>query len=193
VYPPNAFELFLPLNRLQRLSWRIRLLGADSVPEAAGNPLARESLEVDLRGTYRRGLAAVEDKSQRTFGKAFVALPPAQQMEILSTADAVFYQVLQRHVIDGTLCAPEYGGNRDRLGWQLAGFDGDSQPLGYTIYDPAVPGHYRERPDKPNFGPNPDERCAPFSDGHSRFLDLLTRIAQPGGHFTTPYCFAVDE
>jgi hypothetical protein len=191
VYPPNAFAQFTPLNRLQRLSWQLRILGPAAVPAAASNPLLAELPEVDLRRRYREGLAALDAHSQERYGKPFAALTPAQQQVVFRDSDQPFVDLLHRHVIQGTLCAPEYGGNRDRMGWALVGFDGDSQPLGYEIYDPAAPGFYRERPDKPNRGPNPDEDCRGFSAEMKRFLSVISRGAG-GGQFANPYCFGVD-
>src|SRR5512139_2846631 len=39
LYPPNAFREFVPLTRLQLLSWKIRILGTRAVPQIADNPL----------------------------------------------------------------------------------------------------------------------------------------------------------
>jgi hypothetical protein len=192
LYPPNAFREFLPLNRLQTLSWTVRILGAAAVPEVADNPLLDELPEVDLRRRYRDGLAALEASSQQRHTARFVDVPAAQQRELLRQAAPQFVELLNRHVIQGTLSVPEYGGNRDQLGWRLVGFDGDSQPLGYEIYDESVPGSYRERTDKPNSSPNPDEDCRGFSEPMRRFLDLISRAAG-GGPFGEPYCFEVDE
>ncbi len=193
VYPPNAFRQFLPLNRLQTLSWKVRILGPQSAPEeVANNPLLAELPEVDLRSRYREGLASLEAISQQRFGARFVDLSAEQQGDVLERADLAFVNLLQRHVIQGTFCAPEYGGNRNQIGWQLTGFDGDSQPLGYEIYDESVPGFYRERADKPNSGPNPDEDCTGFSDGMKDFLEVLSTFAQ-GRPLADPYCFEVDR
>jgi hypothetical protein len=189
VYPPDAFREFLPLTRLQRLSWKVRLLGAEAVPEVAENPLAASLPDVALRRAYRDGLAALDDTSRTEFGLSFVELDAEQRTQVLNEAP-IFRNLLTRHVIEGTLCAPEYGGNRDRLGWQLVRFDGDSQPLGYEIYDASVEGCYRERPDKPNSGPNPDEDCSGFSPNLRHFLDLISR-ATGGRRFSDPYCLGV--
>ena len=192
-YPPNFFAEHLPLPRLQALSWKIRMLGADAVPEVANNPLASSLLETDLRRRYREGLASLETISQQQFGKPFVQLTPQQQTIVFNKANPDFVTLLTYHTVEGLLCAPEYGGNRDRLGWQLIGFDGDSQPLGYEIYDESVPGKYRERPDKPNTGPNPDEDCSGFSRKVANFLTIIaqTELTQPGRRFTAPYCLDV--
>ncbi len=190
-YPPDFFTQVLPLSRLQALSWEIRILGAAAVPEVAANPLATSSIEVDLRNKYRNGLAALDQLGRSTYGAPFVQLTSAQQSAVLQKSpDQDFVTLLTYHTIDGLLSVPEYGGNRNRLGWQLVGFDGDSQPLGYTIYDESI-GGYRERQDKPNSAPNPGENCAGFSDQVNKFLKLLTS-AVGGDHFTAPYCFGVQ-
>jgi hypothetical protein len=193
-YPPDFFSEHLSLPRLRALSWKVRILGAAAVPEVSDNPLATDqNLEVDLRRRYREGIASLESISQRKFGKSFVQLTAAQQTTVFDLADQVFIQLLTGHTVEGMLCAPEYGGNRNRLGWQLVGFDGDSQPEGYVVYDPTVPGNYRERPDKPNSGPNPDEDCHGFSKQMNGFLTLiaLNEQVQPGKKFSNPYCFDV--
>lgn len=192
VYPPDAFRQFLPMSRVQMLSWKARILGAQAVPEVAHNPLLEELPEVDLRRRYREGLAMLQSIAADTFATAFADLTAEQRGEVLKQADQKFTDLLTLHVIQGTLCAPEYGGNTGGLGWQLAGFDGDSQPLGYEIYDETVPGFYRERSDKPNSGPDPDESCAGFSDDMKRFLDFISSVTG-GGPFDESYCFEVDE
>jgi hypothetical protein len=61
-----------------------------------------------------------------------------------------------RHTLEGCFAAPEYGGNEAGAGWQMLGIEGDSQPLGYSIYR-APSGDLVERPDHPLSMPNPDE------------------------------------
>jgi hypothetical protein len=194
-YPPDFFTEHLPLPRLQALSWKIRVLGANAVPEVADNPLASSLLETDLRRKYRDGLASLDTISQQQFGKPFVQLTASQQTTVFNKADPDFVTLLTYNTVEGLLCAPEYGGNRNGLGWQLVGFDGDSQPLGYEIYDESVPGKYRERPDNkhPNSGPNADEDCSGFSRKVANFLTTITQaeLTQPGRRFSAPYCFDV--
>jgi hypothetical protein len=192
-FPRNAFNDFLPLNRLQRLSWTVRLDGADGVPEVADNPLAVDSPFVDLRAKYRHGLTELDRISSETFGPNFFRLSEEQQDMVIDEMPSAFINMITEHVMEGLLCDPVYGGNRDFVGWELVGFDGDSQPLGYTLgYDEETQRHI-DRPDKPNSKPNPDEDCAGFTTRVINFLSVVAGAEQtrPGMRFRNPYCFDV--
>ena len=98
-------------------------------------------------------------------------------------ADQDFVDLVTGHTIEGMFCAPEYGGNTNRIGWELIGYDGDSQPLGYSIFDETTMT-YNERPDKPNSTANPDEDFSGVDAITQQFLTLLVKVAAPGGpHF----------
>jgi hypothetical protein len=195
-YPANSFMNFLPLNRLQRLAWNVRLDGASTVAQVADNPLATDLPDVDLRRKYREGLAQIDARSLSMFGMPFVELNAAEQDQVLTAADSAFHNLVTGHAIEGFLCAPEYGGNRDRLGWQLVGFDGDSQPLGYTLGFDATLQQYIERVDKPNSKPNPDEDCRGLSPTVVAFVRTIASAdeTKPNKVFRgTDYCFEVPS
>lgn len=189
-FPPNSFTNPLPLPRVKRLAWTVRLLGAAAVPEVADNPLATTRLDVDMRRRYREGVAQVNALSQEQFGAAFDALDTAEQdllIKDIKPRQRGFYDLLVHHTIEGLLCAPEYGGNRDAVGWTLTGFDGDSQPLGYAIFDETI-DDYRERPDKPLSTILPDD-CTDLSPDMLEYLRfVLVRLAQ-AKEFDNPFCF----
>ncbi len=194
-FPRNAFNDFLPLNRLQRISWTVRLDGADGVPEVADNPLALDSPFVDLRAKYRQGLTELDRISSETFGPNFFRLTEQQQDMVIDETPSTFINLITEHVMEGLLCDPVYGGNRDFVGWELVGFDGDSQPLGYTLgYDEGTQQHI-DRADKPNSKPNPDEDCAGFTSRVINFLSVVAGAEQtrPGMRFRNPYCFEVGS
>jgi hypothetical protein len=191
-FPPNYFSQPVPLTRLQRLAWTARLLGADAVPELKDNPLARTASDVNLRARYRSGVAAVNSLSQSQFGADYPDLATADQDAVLAkvkTQQRAFYDLLVNHTIEGILCVPEYGGNRDRVGWTLVHFDGDSQPLGYTIYDETI-GDYRERPDKPNSTLDPGDPCSGFSAEMEQFLDTVLVTLAGATKFPSPFCYS---
>jgi hypothetical protein len=190
-FPPNSFLNPLPLPRVKRLAWTVRLLGAAAVPEVGDNPLATSLGDVDMRRRYREGVAQVNALSAGQFGASFDQLDAMQQdviVAMVKTQNGSFYDLIINHTIEGMLCAPEYGGNRDTVGWQLTHFDGDSQPLGYTIFDTTTQD-YVERPDKPNSTIDPDDTCAGFSDDMTTFLDFVIRVLTGGTKFDAPFCF----
>jgi hypothetical protein len=191
-FPENSFRHPEPLTRLQRLAWTVRLLGAAAVPEVKDNPLATSLPDVDLRARYRQGIADLNAFSQADFGMPYAELSPSEQDTILTKLKRqrrAFYELLVDHTIEGMLSAPEYGGNRDLAGWQLIGFGGDSQPLGYTIYDATI-DDYRERTDKPNSTIDPDDPCSGFSEEMADFLRIILVRLAGAIEFPEPFCFS---
>lgn len=174
-FPANDFAKFVPLTRLQRLSWRARLLGSQAVPEFDFNASVLGPL-VGLRSQYRTGLRELEDLSQATLGRSFVSLDPSARQAVVQQASPEFIALVTGHALEALFSAPEYGGNPGGLGWRVIGYDGDSQPLGYAIFDRSA-NSYRERADKPTSGPNPDEAYAPFPAEIASLLRILTRLA----------------
>lgn len=174
-FPPNDFQTFVPLNRLQRISWRARILGSTAVPEFDFNAQVLGPL-VGLRTQYRQGLRELVDTSQAQFAKDFADLSTAERQQIVQQADSDFISLVTGHIFEAMFSAPEYGGNKDGVGWKSIGYDGDSQPLGYALFH-RPSQTYRERPDKPLSGPNPDEAFAPFPPEIATLLRTLTRLA----------------
>lgn len=88
---------------------------------------------------YQRGLRAVDRHARRNFGAAFAALGSEQQDSVLADFEASsvtgfskaeeFFETIRCHVLEGVFCEPQYGGNRDMIGWRLVNFPG--QQFGY--------------------------------------------------------------
>jgi gluconate 2-dehydrogenase gamma chain len=93
-----------------------------------------------LAPVYRRGLRAIERWAKAKFRRAFCLLSEAQKDEVLVDFEtgavsgfkpAVdFFDIVRCHVLEGVFCEPQYGGNRDMVGWRLVDFPG--QQFGYT-------------------------------------------------------------
>jgi hypothetical protein len=113
-----AFGTFFPLSRLDELAWRMRIEGSQGLPEREFNGPV-----VGLQERYRIGLAALGDD--------FTGVDGSEQRKRLR-ADDEFRELLWEHCCEGMYGVPEYGGNRDRVGWAYIGFEGDVQPQGYT-------------------------------------------------------------
>jgi Gluconate 2-dehydrogenase subunit 3 len=180
-FPSDDFAQFIPLTRLQLMSWRVKVLGSAAVPGADFNAAVLKPV-IGWREQYRSGIAAVEAKSTQMFAADFATLTPTQQDAVLKAADQTFVNLITGHILEGMFCPPEYGGNTNRVGWQLIGYDGDSQPLGYSIFNETTMT-YNERDDKPNSKENPDEDFSGVDEITTQFLTLLVKVANIG----TPY------
>jgi gluconate 2-dehydrogenase gamma chain len=84
-----------------------------------------------MKADFLQGLAALERRSRSMFQKGFVQATPEQQDELLAifkdsepgTGEGHFYELLVVLTLEGFLGDPSYGGNKDRVGWRLVGFD----------------------------------------------------------------------
>jgi hypothetical protein len=113
------FGEFISLSPLEELAWRIRLEGSRGIPEREFNGPA-----IGWQQQYRDGIAAL--------GFDFPGLASDRQDARLASVDESFRSLLYEHACEGMYGAPEYGGNRDLVGWRYIDFAGDVQPRGYT-------------------------------------------------------------
>jgi hypothetical protein len=120
-----GFGRFVALGRLEELAWRMRIEGSAGLPEREFNGPVTGWQE-----RYRRGLAAL--------GEDFAAAGPEEQDRRLD-AEPEFTALLYAHCCEGMYGAPEYGGNRDGVGWRSIGFAGDVQPRGWSDEEVAGP------------------------------------------------------
>ncbi len=142
-FPPNSFATFLPLDRVKEAGWRVQLFGSSALPSGAPNDALLGPV-VGLRERMKQGLASAMAS----------ASPPLDQMsqseliDFLNGLEVTFRQLIIDLVCQGSFCPPEYGGNTNLAGWKLTHFEGDQQPLGYSVWSTAK-NQYVERPDAP--------------------------------------------
>ena len=104
---------------------------------------ALSTFDAHLREAYRTGLAEVQKKRQELYpsSTSIAALSNAQQIQLIKAIErSEFFELLRTHTMYGFLGNPSYGGNRDRVGWKLIGFEDRmafQPPFGY--YD--TPGN----------------------------------------------------
>lgn len=99
----------------------------------------------DMLPAMREGLADLQARADGTFGEgSFAALSPEQQDELLrAIEDGAFFATMRFLTIAGTFSLPEYGGNRDLVGWELIGFENRhvwTSPYGFYDADYAAKG-----------------------------------------------------
>lgn len=170
--PPNSFRRSVGPSRVQELYWRAEILGSAEAGLPAHLEAQQGGPRVGLRDVYQAALVKVDEVAQATLGRSFIELDPLDQDKILRRIDRAdvfppdpsrsgrsFVDLLIRHTLEGCFAPPEYGGNANADGWRMLGLEGDTQPLGYSLYSTATRS-YHERPDHPMSTPNPDELAA---------------------------------
>lgn len=104
---------------------------------------------------FRRGLAQFRQAfaAHSSTGQPFSAVGHARQVAWLhEVEDTPFFNTVRRLTLLGLVALPKYGGNHDKLGWQLLGFEDRH------FWQPPF-GHYDQ--DYPGFEPYPG--TTPFS------------------------------
>jgi gluconate 2-dehydrogenase gamma chain len=102
-----------------------------------------------MAGDYRAQLAAFQTafRAQHPAARSFASFPSEQQVEYLKGVDQTpFFTTTRLLTLLGMFSLPEYGGNRNGVGWKLIGFE-DAHffrpPFGY--YDRDYPGFVIDR------------------------------------------------
>jgi gluconate 2-dehydrogenase gamma chain len=105
---------------------------------------ALATFDQDKRVLYVAGLKDLEGKRAALFpgSHSIAGLEPAEQIRLLQAIETTdFFDLIRTHTVLGFFGDPSYGGNRDRIGWKLIGFEDRFQfepPFGY--YDAELKG-----------------------------------------------------
>ena len=178
-FPDDDFLEIIPPTRMQELSFRVLLYGSGSVPNGNINaPIVPAS--PGLRQLYKDGIAALNAAAQAA-GKQFAALTDDEKLAAFKTTSSDFQNALLTHVAEGMFCAPEYGGNQDLRAWRDYFYDGDSQPLGHTLYNRVTDTLY-DRPDEPNQTLDPRLPNNGLDPDVEQFVEAIV-ISQGGKRF----------
>lgn len=98
---------------------------------------ARES-----KNLYIQGLKDLQAKTVELFPSAtkFSALTSAQQIQVLTAIEkSPFFNTVRNHTVIGFFASPVHGGNHNKVGWKLIGFDDSldfKAPFGYYDAQP---------------------------------------------------------
>ncbi|MES2685120.1 MAG: gluconate 2-dehydrogenase subunit 3 family protein [Pseudomonadota bacterium] len=127
----NQFASFLPLDGYEAFAWRLALEGSQGKPEREFNGAVK-----GLQAIYREGLAQLDARAQGMGSANFAALgAPQRDVLINDSSDALIAELVDvafPATLNAFYGAPEYGGNRDGVGWGFTAYEGDVQPRGYT-------------------------------------------------------------
>jgi gluconate 2-dehydrogenase gamma chain len=104
-------------------------------PWPEGTPQQGYQSRLMPQEVYRAAIMEIDAYCTGRHGKAFEALPAAQQDAVLGDLEAgkialesvgasFFFGLLLANTMEGFFADPIYGGNRDKVGWKLVGFPG---------------------------------------------------------------------
>ena len=156
---------------MRAAAWRLRLFGSAGVPGGGPND-GVTGPTVGLRDQVRQGLAA----AMKAAPASLDTLSPGDLTSVFAGLPKDFQDLLVELVAEGAFSAPEYGGNANLAGWTMIHFEGDVQPLGYSLYDEAA-GAYRERPDAPMTSTNPGADPDPMDADTHKLVGILAQLA----------------
>jgi hypothetical protein len=120
----NDFARFLKLDRYEERAWRLRIEGSKG-----RKALERNGPVKGWQRVYRDGLAVLTRDG-------FADRPAADRERVLRQGlgpeVAAMLDIAWPHTWQLMYGAPEYGANKDLVGWKLSVWDGDVQPRGWT-------------------------------------------------------------
>jgi gluconate 2-dehydrogenase gamma chain len=94
---------------------------------------------------YMQGLQDLQSSAQQLYPDAgkFSALSSEQQIKILTAIEKTpFFRAVRTHTVIGFFSRPVHGGNYDKIGWKLIGYDDSlnhKPPFGYYDAQPQPP------------------------------------------------------
>lgn len=102
-------------------------------------------IEPETTEPMRKGLLNLHNQIHEAYDtSSFAALKQVRQIEALQAIeDSEFFGTLRFLTIAGMFCDPSHGGNREKIGWNLIGFEGPmgtQPPFGYYDADYARKG-----------------------------------------------------
>jgi hypothetical protein len=97
-----------------------------------------------LQQLYRDGLARLDGRARELIlFSTFTSLPgPLQQLILADVTDGTvqtFLGAALANTLEAMYGVPEYGGNRNLVGWTTTGWPGDVQPRGFTAAEVSGP------------------------------------------------------
>jgi gluconate 2-dehydrogenase gamma chain len=145
---PSASQLNVVeyIDRQMAGKWGKGDLSYRTGPFHQGTPSQGYQLEYTPAEVFRRSILAISHHWE-TEGTSFHRLSPTRQDEYLSALQTkhidlngvpspTFFGLLWKHTVEGFFADPTYGGNKDKVGWQMLGFPG-----AYTDFYDLVDQH----------------------------------------------------
>lgn len=129
---PATLGFFSPDQAAEIGAMAAQIIPTDDTPGAreAGTiyfiDRALTTFDQEKQAAYTQGLRDLRAKTRELFptGNKFSELNSAQQVQVLTAMEkTAFFGQVRSHTIVGFFANPEYGGNQEKIGWNLIGFE----------------------------------------------------------------------
>jgi gluconate 2-dehydrogenase gamma chain len=137
------FEFFSPEQATEVEAMCAQIIPTDDAPGAREARVsyfidrALTTFDREKQPTYTQGVSDLQKKTREMFAGStkFSSLAPDHQVQLLTAIEKTdFFETVRVHTVLGFLSNPEYGGNHDKVGWKLVGFEDNfayEPPFGY--------------------------------------------------------------
>jgi gluconate 2-dehydrogenase gamma chain len=140
---PATFQFFTPDQAVEIEAVAAQIIPTDETPGAREARVinfidrALSTFSKNQQGQYTKGIADLQAQTAQMFPGAtkFSALSSDQQIKVLTAMEKTpFFNTVRTHTIIGFFASPVHGGNQDKIGWKLIGYDDSLNfrpPFGY--------------------------------------------------------------
>jgi hypothetical protein len=191
-FPPDDFSTALALDRISTVNFQLMISGPSAVPGGLPNasvvsPLAdwQSFIRTNLATVIAASTTPLSSLTSKQLGNLYNSTPAFQTLlygpttlvngGYTPTGSGIIAPGLIELVCEAAFAPPEYGGNTNLGGWQIANFEGDSQPMGFSWYDTTT-NSYQENPNAPVSSPNPGMDPAPIDATTTKVLDFIITL-----------------
>jgi gluconate 2-dehydrogenase gamma chain len=147
---PATFQFFTPDQAMEIEAMAAQIIPTDETPGAREARVinfidrALATFAKNDQGRYTQGIGELQAQTSQMFpgSTKFSALSSEQQIKVLTAMEKTpFFNTVRTHTIIGFFASPVHGGNQDKIGWKLIGYDDSLNfrpPFGYyDANDPA--------------------------------------------------------
>ena len=145
---PAKFAFFTPEQAVEVEEMAAQIIPTDHTPGAREARVvsfidrALVTFERERQADYTQGLKDLAAQAHQSFPNTskFSELTFDQQIQVLTAIeDTPFFNLVRTHTITGFFASPVHGGNHDKVGWELVGYDD-------SLYHEAPFGYYDALP-----------------------------------------------
>jgi gluconate 2-dehydrogenase gamma chain len=146
--PAAKLQFFTPAQATEIEAMAAQIIPTDETPGAREARVinfidrALSTFAKNSQPAYTKGLDDLQAQTKQLFPSAtmFSALTAPEQIQVLTAMEKTpFFNTVRTHTIIGFFASPVHGGNHDKIGWALIGYDDSlnhKPPFGYYDAQP---------------------------------------------------------